>query len=92
MMTVKTAISLQSSLLARIDAAATELSMSRSRFLAKAAEELVRRLENRKLLAQINEAYADDPGPEEREDQRRMWEMQRRQLRKEDWSVPSPRT
>ncbi len=84
-MTVKTAISLHSSLLARIDEAAMELSMSRSRFLAKAAEELVRKLENRKLLAQINEAYADGPDPEEREDQRRMWEMQRHQLRKEDW-------
>ncbi len=37
--------------------------MSRSRFLAKAAEELVRKLENRRLLAQINEAYADGPDP-----------------------------
>ncbi len=84
-MTVKTAISLRSSLLARIDAAAVELSMSRSRFLAKAAEELVRKLENRKLLAQINEAYADGPDEDERELQRRMWDMQRRQLRQEDW-------
>ncbi len=49
------------------------------------AEELVRKLENRKLLAQINDAYADGPGPEERDHQRRLWEMQRRQLRKEDW-------
>ncbi len=84
-MTVKTAISLNRSLLARIDAAAVELSMSRSRFLARAAEELVRRLENRKLLAQINEAYADGPDAEERELQGEMWELQRRQLRKEDW-------
>ena len=84
-MTVKTAISLQSSLLARIDAAATELGVSRSRFLARAAEELVRKLENRELLARINEAYEDDPDPEEREHQRRMWELQRRQLRKEPW-------
>ena len=84
-MTVKTAISLDRSLLARIDAAAVELSLSRSRFLARAAEELVRKLENRKLLARINEAYADGPDEEEREQQRGMWEMQRRQLRKEEW-------
>lgn len=83
-MTVKTVISLQSSLLARIDEAAIELNMSRSRFLATAAEALVRKLENRKLLAQINEAYSDGPDLEEREQQRRMWEIQRRQLRKED--------
>ena len=84
-MTVKTAISVDRSLLARIDAAALELSLSRSRFLARAADELVRKLENRKLLAQINEAYADGPDEEEREQQRALWEMQRRQLRQEEW-------
>ncbi len=84
-MTVKTAISMDRSLLARIDAAPTELSLSRSRFLARAAEELVRKLENRKLLAQINEAYAGGPDEEEREQQRALWETQRRQLRQEEW-------
>lgn len=84
-MTVKTAISLDSSLLTRIDAAASELRMSRSRFLARAAETLVRRLENRRLLDQINEAYADGPSEEERDQQRGMWDLQRRQLLKEEW-------
>ena len=83
--TAKTAISLRRPLLAKIDAAAAELGVSRSRFLALAAEELVRKLENRRLLAQINEAYADGPDPEERELQRRMWDLQRRRLREEEW-------
>jgi metal-responsive CopG/Arc/MetJ family transcriptional regulator len=84
-MTVKTAISLRRPLLDQIDAAAEDLGMSRSGFLALAAEKLVRSLENRKLLAQINEAYADGPDAEERDTQHRMWELQRRQLREEEW-------
>ena len=84
-MTVKTAISLKRALLARVDSAASELGMSRSAFLALAAEQLVRELENRRLLTRINEAYADDPDPEEREAQQRMWDLQRRQLRQEEW-------
>jgi metal-responsive CopG/Arc/MetJ family transcriptional regulator len=84
-MTVKTAISLQQTLLAKIDAAARELSLSRSRFLALAAEELVHKLENRQLLARIDAAYGDEPDEEERQIQSKMWELQRRQLRKEEW-------
>ncbi len=84
-MTVKTAISLDQALLARIDAAAVELSISRSRFLAQAAEEQVRKLENLKLLAQINEAYAEGPDTDEKEHYHGMWELQRRQLRREKW-------
>jgi metal-responsive CopG/Arc/MetJ family transcriptional regulator len=84
-MTVKTAISLQSSLLARIDEAATRLNMSRSRFMARAAEELVRKLENETLLAQINDAYADHPDAQEQEEQQRMWQLQRRRLGAETW-------
>jgi antitoxin MazE6 len=83
-MTVKTAISLDRSLLNRIDAAASELKVSRSRFLARAAEALVRRLESRRLLDQVNEAYAEGPNEEERDQQRRMWDIQRRELLKEE--------
>lgn len=84
-MTVKTAISLDSSLLSRIDEAAGELSISRSRFLAKAAEDLVRKFENLKLLNEINEAYADGPDDEEQRQQKAVWDAQRRQLLEETW-------
>jgi len=67
-MTVKTAISLRSPLLAKIDAAAAQLGISRNRFTALAAEELVTKLDNQRLLARLNEAYADGPTEEERED------------------------
>lgn len=66
-MTVKTAISLRSPLLDQIDLSARELGMSRSAFLALAAEELLRKLENRRLLAQLDEAYDDAPDDDERE-------------------------
>ena len=65
-MTVKTAISLQSPLLRRIDAAANELGLSRSAFLANAAEQMVTKLENVKLLSLLNEAYGDSPDDDER--------------------------
>ena len=84
-MTVKTAISLRRPLLARIDSAAGELGMSRSRFLALAAEHMVQELENRRLLARINDAYGDGPDPEERALQQKMWDFQRRRLRQEEW-------
>ncbi len=82
-MTVKTAISLQSPLLARIDAAAKELGMSRSALLALAAEELVKQLESRKLLAQLNEAYDDSPDAEERQLQQGMQKLMKRQVERE---------
>jgi len=84
-MTVKTAISLRRPLPDQIDAAAEDLGMSRSGFLAPAAEKLVRSLENRKLLAKINGAYADGSDAEEHETQQGMWDLQRRQLREEEW-------
>ncbi len=79
-MTVKTAISIQSPLLARIDAAAKELGLSRSAFLARAAEAMVAGFENRKLLARINEAYDDAPDEEERRLQQGMRRLARRQV------------
>jgi metal-responsive CopG/Arc/MetJ family transcriptional regulator len=79
-MTVKTAISLRPPLLSQIDASAKELGLSRSAFLAAAAEELIQKLENRKLLSQLDEAYADAPDQEERELQERMRDLRRRQV------------
>ena len=79
-MTVKTAISLRPPLLNRIDSSAKELGLSRSAFLAAAAEELIQKLENRKLLRQLDEVYADAPDQEERELQERMRDLQCRQV------------
>jgi hypothetical protein len=36
-------------------------------------------------LAELNPAYADAPTQEERETQRRMWDLQKRQMAREPW-------
>ena len=64
-MTTKTAISLDESLLERIDQAARELRLPRSRLLARATEEFLTEHENRKLLERLDRAYSDHPTAEE---------------------------
>ena len=65
-MAIKTAISLDPTLLYRIDRLAQELKVSRSRLLALAAEEFLQKHEKVRMLAQIELAYADGPTEEER--------------------------
>jgi hypothetical protein len=36
-------------------------------------------------LADLDAAYADDPTPEEQETQRRLWEIQKKQMAQEPW-------
>lgn len=77
MASVKTAISLDESLLEEADALARKMKVSRSRLLALALEELLRREQDRELLRRINEAYEDYPDPSELEQQRGMRRLQR---------------
>ena len=81
---VKTAISLQETLLQKIDALARELEISRSRLFALAAEEFLQRYQNQKLLEAINAAYGDLSDPEEDilQQQRR---HQHRQMVADQW-------
>jgi len=65
MASIKTAISLQESLLDKVDALAQELDISRSRLFVLAAEEFIQRHKNQELLEAINIAYDDSPDPEE---------------------------
>lgn len=66
MANVKTAISLPGSLLERVDALARQMTLSRSRLVALALQELVTRYENARILRALNVAYADAPDEEER--------------------------
>jgi metal-responsive CopG/Arc/MetJ family transcriptional regulator len=66
MSNVKTAISLQKSLFDQLETLARQMKVSRSRLLALALEEFIRRRENQKLLDQINEAYEDAPDTKEK--------------------------
>lgn len=83
MASVKTAISLDADLLERIDAAARESSVPRSRLLAQAAEEYLRRRENERLLERLNSVYADDG--EEELALRRLWRPRHRRMVEGEW-------
>ena len=65
MPTVKTAISLEQDLMAKVQEVACTMNISRSRVFALAAEEFVHRQENRRLLEKIDAAYEGEPDPEE---------------------------
>ena len=63
MPTVKTAISMPKSLFDQVDDLAEELQVPRSQVFALAVEELIKRHENRRILAALNEVYEDAPEP-----------------------------
>lgn len=84
MASIKTAISLQESLLEQVDALARELDISRSRLFVLAAQEFIQRHKNRGLLEAINAAYDDSPDPEEETVLRGM-RYQHRRLVEEQW-------
>ena len=79
----KTAISLESQLLDRIDELARELEVSRSRLLALAAQDFLHKLENTRVLAQIELACADGPTEEERNVAQAMRARHRRRIERE---------
>jgi metal-responsive CopG/Arc/MetJ family transcriptional regulator len=56
---VKTAISVEKSLLDKIDATAKNLHLSRSKFLAVAAENYLHQIETQDLIEKLNAVYGD---------------------------------
>ncbi len=83
MASIKTAISLQGSLLEQVDALARELDVSRSRLFAVAAEEFIQRHKNQELLEAINAAYDDSPDEEEHAVLQKMRHQHRRLVEKQ---------
>ncbi len=69
---LETAISIQQSLFEQVEDLVRQLNIPRSRVFELAVEEFVQRQENRQLLAQLNEVYADMPDAEEKEQMRQM--------------------
>ena len=59
MSSVKTAISVEKSLLDKIDETAKRLSLSRSRFFAVAAKNYLHYIETQELIEKLNEVYGD---------------------------------
>ncbi|MBI2941714.1 MAG: ribbon-helix-helix protein, CopG family [Chloroflexi bacterium] len=80
MASVKTAISLDESLFEQVESLARALKLSRSRVIALALEEFVRRREDRRLLEAINATCEEEPGPEDLGLLRGMRRLQRQAL------------
>ena len=75
--TVKTAVSLNRELLERTQALAGALRLTRSRVVALALEEFIRRNENRRMLEQLNAAYGKPSDQAEAAGREGMKELQR---------------
>lgn len=63
---VKTAISIDDSLLAEMVNLAQELDIPRSQVVSLALEDFIQRYRYKQLLEQINQAYADAPDSEDK--------------------------
>ncbi len=71
MPTVKTAISMPKSIFDEVNEAASELGLSRSGVIVQALKDFLYQRESDRMLAQLNEAYADEPDEEEGASRRR---------------------
>ena len=63
--TIKTAISLQKTLFEQAESLAQQLNMSRSHLFGLAIETFIINHQNQILLDEINQAYSDQPEPNE---------------------------
>jgi metal-responsive CopG/Arc/MetJ family transcriptional regulator len=63
---MKTAISVDDSLMEQADKAARDLGLSRSGLVSEALRDYLRRRRQARVSEQLNQAYANEPNPEER--------------------------
>ena len=63
---MKTAISLEDSLMEQADSAARDLGLSRSALIAQALLDYLHRRRQSQISEQLNQAYSDQPDPAER--------------------------
>ena len=84
MANIRTAISLEKSLIEQVEALAHEMEISRSRLFVLALEDFIRHHQSQQLLERINAAYDDTPDPSEQTLQRRM-RHQHRQIVEGEW-------
>ncbi|MCB0065254.1 MAG: ribbon-helix-helix protein, CopG family [Caldilineaceae bacterium] len=84
-MTVKTAISLDDKLFEQVECLMQELEMSRSRVIATALQEYIKRREKQKILDKLNEVYSDGPTEEEEREKRAMKGYHQKIMADEAW-------
>jgi len=82
---VKTAISLDENLFKKVNEAAHELHVSRSKFFTLAVLDFLKKQENKTLLAQLNEAYEDQPTKEENKILKSMRKSHKKMSEQERW-------
>ena len=63
---MKTAISVDDSLMQEADVAARDLGLSRSGLIADALRDYLRRRRRTRISEQLNQAYSNSPNPDER--------------------------
>lgn len=80
---IKTAVSLQESLVDRMDRLARELNLSRSQVFSLAVDEFLQRHESQALLEAINRACDSSPEREDAAERRALREKQRRMVQGE---------
>ncbi|MDJ0816551.1 MAG: hypothetical protein QNJ58_10140 [Desulfobacterales bacterium] len=78
MSSVKTAISVEKSLLEKIDATAKNMSLSRSKFFSLAAKTYLHQIETQELIEKLDEAYGDGLDDQEIKTQTAMKSVMRR--------------
>ena len=83
--TVKTAISLQEELFKEVNKLASELNVSRSKLFVMAVKDFIKKKESQDLLSQINNAFSDQPDPEEIKLKIKMRKKQAKNLEREPW-------
>ena len=82
---VKTAISLDEELFNKVDKLAHKLHVSRSRVFTLAVQDYLHKQENKSLLAQLNEAYSDQPSDQERKISKSAKAKHRKIVEQEPW-------
>ena len=83
---VKTSITLDEGLLQKVSQLANALHISRSRVFTLAVQDYLKKWENQSFLSQLNEAYADFPGDEEKEILNFMGIKQNKMIKRGPWS------
>ena len=82
---VKTAISLEENLFNQVNQLARELHVSRSKLFTLAVKDYLKKQESKKILAQLNAAYADSPSKEEDVISKAMKRKQHKIVEQESW-------
>jgi predicted transcriptional regulator len=82
---VKKAISLDEDLFTRAEDIAHEMHVSRSRLIAIALEDFVRRQESKRLTEQFSAVYADDSQTEEEKANMRSMRRRHREIVRGEW-------